>query len=51
MVCASRPAARLLRTAAPFELSGLIIRLILRFELPGWYVGTIRLVIRLIVQL
>jgi len=29
----------------------LIIRLILRFELPGWYVGTIRLVIRLIVQL
>ena len=38
MVCALRPAARLLRTAAPFEL-------------PGWYFGTTRLIIRLVVQL
>ena len=37
MVCASRPAARLLRTAAPFEL-------------PGGYFGTTRLIIRLVVQ-
>jgi len=37
MVCASRPAARLLRTAAPFEL-------------PGWYFGTTRPIIRLVVQ-
>ena len=37
MVCASRPAARLLRTAAPFEL-------------PGCYFGTTRLIIRLVVQ-
>ena len=36
MVCASRPAARLLRTAAPFEL-------------PGWYFGTTRPIIRLVV--
>ena len=38
MVCASRPAARLLRTAAPFEL-------------PGWYFGTTRPIIRLVVDL
>ena len=37
MVCASRPAARLLRTAAPFEL-------------PGGYFDTTRLIIRLVVQ-
>ena len=37
MVCASRPAARLLRTAAPFEL-------------PGWYFGTTRPIIRLVVD-
>ena len=29
----------------------LIIRLLLRFELPGWYFGTTRLIIRLVVQL
>ena len=29
----------------------LIIRLLLRFELPGWYLGTTRLIIRLVVQL
>ena len=38
MVCASRPAARLLRTAAPFEL-------------PGWYFDTTRPIIRLVVDL
>ena len=38
MVCASRPAARLLRTAAPFEL-------------PDWYFGTTRPIIRLVVDL
>ena len=38
MVCASRPAARLLRTAAPFEL-------------PGGYFGTTRPIIRLVVDL
>ena len=37
MVCASRPAARLLRTAAPFEL-------------PGGYFGTTRPIIRLVVD-
>ena len=37
MVCASRPAARLLRTAAPFEL-------------PGWYFSTTRPIIRLVVD-
>ena len=41
-----------LRTAAPFELcTRLIISLLLRFELPGWYFGTTRLIIRLVVQL
>ena len=29
----------------------LIIRLLLRFELPGWYFGTVSLIIRLVVQL
>merc|ERR1712070_784834 len=29
----------------------LLIRLLLRFELPGWYFGTTRLIIRLVVQL
>ena len=38
MVYASRPAARLLRTAAPFEL-------------PGGYFGTTRPIIRLVVDL
>ena len=38
MVCASRPAARLLRTAAPFELQ-------------GWYFGTTRPIVRLVVDL
>jgi len=27
------------------------MRLLLRFELPGWYFGTTRLIIRLVVQL
>ena len=52
MVCASRPAARLLRTghSSSVRTTRLIMRLLLRFELPGWYFGTTRLIVRLVVQ-